>query len=150
MDYNQTFAISAAGMTLERTRVEVASLNLANANTLQPADGPRYQPLRVIAQALTEGVGPAGFQALVERGMRSPPAGAVPAMSVVPTESAPRRVYEPGHPMADAQGFVSYTGVDTATEMIGLMEATRAYEANVVAMNTTKTMALKALEIGGN
>lgn len=150
MDYNQTFAISAAGMTVERTRVEVASLNLANANTIQSADGPRYQPLRVIAQAVTAGVDPVGFQGLVERGLQVAPAGSIPAMNVVPSDVAPRRVYEPGHPMADARGFVSYAGVDTATEMIGLMEATRAYEANVVAMNTTKTMALKALEIGGN
>jgi flagellar basal-body rod protein FlgC len=58
-------------------------------------------------------------------------------------------VYEPGHPMADARGFVSYAGVDTATEMVSMMSAMRAYEANVAAMNTARSMAQKALTIGG-
>jgi flagellar basal-body rod protein FlgC len=61
----------------------------------------------------------------------------------------PRRVLEPGHPLADAEGFVRYPGVDAAAEMVALMSATRAYEANVVALNAARAMALKALEIGG-
>jgi flagellar basal-body rod protein FlgC len=59
-------------------------------------------------------------------------------------------VHEPGHPMADAKGFVKYPGVDPAADMISLMSAARAYEANVAALNTARTMALKALDIGGN
>ena len=55
---------------------------------------------------------------------------------------------EPGHPQADVQGFVTYPGVDTATEMMTIMDAMRAYEANVAAMNASRTMAMKALEIG--
>ncbi|MDA8521029.1 flagellar basal body rod protein FlgC [Acidovorax sp. NCPPB 4044] len=137
MDYSQTFAISAAGMTLERTRVEVASLNLANANTVAGPDGKPYQPLHVVARA---SFGDTVAQAL----------GGVPAASVEPTGQSPRMVYEPGHPMANARGFVAYAAVDTATEMVTMMGAMRAYEANVAAMNTSRNMALKALEIGGN
>jgi flagellar basal-body rod protein FlgC len=143
MDHSSTFAISAAGMALERTRVEVAALNLANAHTTQAAGQPAYHPLRVVAQAAS----PDAFAALMQG---DPAAGAArPEFHVEPANVAPRLVHEPGHPLADAKGFVSYPGVDPAAEMVSLMSATRAYEANVAAMNTARTMALKALDIGG-
>lgn len=136
MDYNQSFAISASGMTIERTRVEVAALNLANANTVAGPDGSVYRPLRVVAQA--------AFADAVTQGL----SGA--NIRVEPTLQPPRMVYEPGHPMANAKGFVTYAGVDAASEMVTLMSATRSYEANVAAMNTARNLSLKALEIGGN
>ena len=139
MDYLQSFAISAAGMDVERTRVEVASLNLANAHTLQAPGVPGFQPLRVIASAS------GAFASQVEEGLA---AAGLPAATVEPNGAPPRRVHDPGHPLADAQGFVSYPGVDPATEMVGLMSATRAYEANVAALNTARALALKALDIG--
>ncbi|WP_399681014.1 flagellar basal body rod protein FlgC [Xenophilus sp.] len=148
MDYNASFAISAVGMDIERARVEVAALNLANANTVQQA-GRTYQPLRVVAQAVAPGGAPAAdFATLVEQatGLAE---SQVPLVSIEASGAAPRRVHEPGHPLADAQGYVSYAGVDTAAEMVQLMSATRAYEANVVAMNTARTLALRALDIGG-
>ena len=73
----------------------------------------------------------------------------IAGVQVIPAEVEPRRVYEPDHPLADEEGFMTYAGVDSATEMVSLMLATRAYEANVSAMNTTRALALKALEIGG-
>lgn len=144
MDYSPTFAISAAGMALERTRVEVAALNLANAHTTQAAGQPAYNPLRVVSQAAS----PDAFAAMM---LSAEPASAAmkPDFHVEAAGVAPRMVHEPGHPMADARGFVSYPGVDPAAEMVALMSATRAYEANVAAMNTARTMALKALDIGG-
>ena len=136
MDYSHTFAISASGMSLERTRVEVAALNLANANTVTGADGVLFRPLRVVAQST--------FRDAFAQGMAHVEA------HVEPTLSAPRLVHEPGHPLADPQGFVAYAGVDSATEMVTLMGATRSYEANVAAMNSSRNLALKALEIGSN
>lgn len=135
MDYARSFAVSAAGMAVERTRVEVASLNLANAHTVQAPGSAGFRPLRVVASA------PTLFSSLV---------GAVgePLVTVEPTRAPPRLVHEPGHPFADARGFVAYPGVDAATEMVSLMTATRAYEANVAAMNTARSLALKTLEIG--
>ncbi len=148
MDYSQAFAISAAGMTLERTRVEVAAMNLANASTIQGADGAGFQPMRVLARA--DRVPGSPFPARVEDGMEDDATSlALPRASVEPALVAPRRVYEPGNPFADGGGFVTYPGVDTATEMINLMTAVRAYEANVAAMNAARTMVLKALDIGG-
>ncbi|HSV34282.1 MAG TPA: flagellar basal body rod protein FlgC [Ramlibacter sp.] len=144
MDYASTFAISAAGMALERTRVEVAALNVANAHTTpQPGQAP-YSPVRVLALPASE----ASFAALMLGGDSSA-AALSPEFRVENAPVLPRMVHEPGHPMADAKGFVSYPGVDVAAEMVSLMSATRAYEANVAAMNTARTLALKALEIGG-
>ncbi|MFV8606900.1 flagellar basal body rod protein FlgC [Ralstonia pseudosolanacearum] len=155
MDYARAFAISAAGMAVERTRVDVASLNLANANTVLTAEGANYQPLRVVARAMPMGAsqetGWASFSDRVEQGLDTPELSSLslPLVQTEPTGAQPRMVYEPGHPFANDKGFVAYQGVDTATEMVTLMSALRAYEANVVAMNTARTLSLKALDIGG-
>jgi flagellar basal-body rod protein FlgC len=146
MDYQNAFAISSAGMAVERLRVEVSALNLASANTVADGTGAVFQPLRVVARAASGGVAgdPATFSALIGRGMAGPVA------TVEAADLPARKVLEPGHPAADAQGFVSYASVDPATEMLTLLSATRAYEANVAAMNAARTMAMRALDIGGN
>ena len=150
MNYFQAFAISAAGMEIERTRVDVASLNLANANTVQTENGAHYQPLRVMALGAMSTTA-SSFATQVDDGMNSvmPSSLMIPQAVVEPSGVAPRMVYEPGHPFANKQGFVSYPGVNNATEMVTLMSAIRGYEANVAALNTTRTLALKALDIGG-
>jgi len=141
MNYSQGFAISALGMNIERARVDVAALNLANANTVQGVGGVTYKPLRVV-------VNPGAFDEMISAGVDATARKASPVL-LVPTDASPRRVHEPGNPLADERGFVSYAGVDMATEMISLMSATRAYEANVAAMNTSRALALRALDIGG-
>ena len=138
MDYSKTFAISAAGMNVERLRVDVSALNLANANAALTTGGVNFQPLRVLATASHVD----SFGALVGGGLAGPQA------VVEPGTQPPRQVLEPGNPAADAQGFVRYPGVDTTVEMMTLMSATRAYEANVSALNAARSMAMKALEIG--
>jgi flagellar basal-body rod protein FlgC len=149
MDYGTTFAISAAGMNLERSRVEVAALNLANANTTQAAGEAAYRPMRVVARAGMAAL--PSFAAALGAAENSSAALAAlaPTALLEPTGAAPRKVHDPGHPMADERGFVTYPAVDSATEMVTLMSATRAYEANVAAMNAARTLALKALDIGG-
>jgi flagellar basal-body rod protein FlgC len=153
MDYSRSFAISAAGMAVEQTRVEVAALNLANANTIDGPEGAGYQPLRVVARSVAAAVGdlsPGSFAEQVDMGLAGDGmAGILPQAVVEPSAGEPRRVYEPGHPFADENGFVTYPAVDAATEMVSLMSALRAYEANVAAMNSARTLALKALDIGG-
>jgi len=141
MGYTPLFEISAAGMALERARVEVATLNLANLHTTAAPGQPAYQPLHVLANAASA----ATFASLVDGEV----AGFAPAHRIAASPVEPRRVHEPGHPHADAAGYVSYPGVDTAREMLTMMSASRAYEANVAAMNATRAMLLKALEIGG-
>ncbi|MCJ0764545.1 flagellar basal body rod protein FlgC [Variovorax terrae] len=145
MNYLHAFAISAAGMSVERTRVDVSALNLANANTVQSADGNGYRPLRATVLA---GATP-GFSALVGDRLDADKIGMLPSVAVLPADVNPRLAYEPGHPMANERGFVAYPGVDTATEMVTLMSAMRSYEANVAAMNTARNLALKTLDIGG-
>ena len=143
MDYANAFQISAAGMNLERMRFEATALNLANMNAPQDARGALYQPVRAVARTGTAPSFGARYEAL----------GAQPGMPVdvrlEPTGAAPRLVHEPGHPQADEQGYVAYPGVNHVAEMVNLVSAIRAYEANVVAMNAAKAMAVKALEIGG-
>lgn len=139
MDYLQVFALSAAGMRIERTRVEAAAANLAHAHAAQDAARPSFQPLRVVARAAVP------FQQVLE-GVR--PDLALPGADLVPMSAAMRLVREPGHPMANGDGMVAYPGVDPAAEMIALMSAMRAYEANLAAMNTARALALKTLEIG--
>lgn len=143
MDYQSAFAISAAGMSAEKLRVDVAALNLANANSPLSPQGAGYQPLRVMSTTRAA-YGVRSFGDLVEQGM-----AVNQGLSVAPYRAPARRVHEPGHPQADRDGYVSYPGVDTLTEMMTMMVASRAYEADVAAFNAAKTMALKALEIGG-
>lgn len=145
VDYAQVFEISAAGMQVQKTRLEVAAHNLANANTVSQADGTPYQPMRVISRAVSR-VTHASFSEAMD-GQRA--GGAV--ASVVPDLSiATRVVHEPGHPNADAHGMVRYPGVDHLGQMTSVTEALRAYEANVAAMSAAKAMAARALEIGSN
>jgi flagellar basal-body rod protein FlgC len=154
MDYSKTFAISAAGMAVERARVDIAALNLANANTVQSPEGGGYQPMRAVARSMPAGM--AASQAFSEQmaqagaatGDESAAIWNLPQVSIEPDSAAPRLVYEPGHPLANAKGFVAYAGVDSATEMVDMMSALRSYEANVAAMNMAKTLALRALDIG--
>jgi flagellar basal-body rod protein FlgC len=142
MDYQSAFAISAAGMRLEKLRVDVATLNLANASTALAANGAGYQPMRVRVPAVS--AGQTDFGRLIDQGL-----SALQSASVAPYGAPNRRVHEPGHPQAGLDGYVHFPGVDTLMEMTTLMTASRAYEADVAAFNAARTMAARALEIGG-
>lgn len=134
MDHLQAFAISAAGMAAERARVEVAVRNLANAHSVVDASG-GYRPLQVIID------GPA-FASHMGAGLGGP------VFRVEALDRPPRREWDPGHPHSDAAGFVAYPAIDPSVEMVSMMSALRAYEANVAAMTSARTVALKALDIG--
>jgi flagellar basal-body rod protein FlgC len=140
MDYAATFRISASGMALEKTRLEIASVNIANMNQAGRSADSVFKPLKLVAQAV-----PFPFAGHFDH-VR---AGGVQMAGAVPVETAPRLVHEPGHPYANAQGMVAYPGVDHTAEMLNLNIALRAYEANVVALNAGRTMAARTLDIGG-
>ncbi len=135
MDYLQAFAISASGMTVEKARVDLTAVNIANAQATRSADGSPVQPLRLLSRARAA----PDFSTLL----------GAEIVSVVPLATPPRLVFEPGHPDADDKGFVAYPGIDPLGEMVNLLTAVRAYEANVAALNAAKTMALRALQLGG-
>ena len=134
--------ISASGLIAERTRMDVTSQNLANAQS----SGYRRQDV-VVRQA------GGGFASVLGQaiGAGTPAGGGtargVEVQEVVTDQSPQRRVYDPGHPDADAQGYVSLPNVNAVSEMTDLISASRAYEANVTAMNTAKQMFSKTLEL---
>lgn len=127
--------ISASGMTAERLRMDVIAENLANANTTRTPGGGPYQRKEVVLEA---GAGGASFADAL---------AGVRVAAIVPDPSPPRRVYDPGHPDADAQGYVTLPNVSPVTEMVDLITASRGYEADVQAMNAAKQMFLRALDI---
>ncbi len=143
MDYNAAFQISASGMAVEKLRLDVTAANIANMNSAAATAAQAYRPSRVIGQAM-----PLAFGEQFGR-MYAAGGGGVQVLAVEAQAVAPRMVYEPGHPYADAKGMVAYPAVNHTAEMVNLTTALRAYEANVAAMNAAKTMAARALEIGG-
>jgi flagellar basal-body rod protein FlgC len=126
-------AISASGLDLERLRVDVAALNLANANIPLARDGSGWRPLRVV---------PVGAGSAFAAHLGPPPA------MIQQVTDGIRRVHEPGSPLADANGDVAYPAVDPLREMLNLQQATRAYEANLAVLQASRGMLLKTLEIG--
>jgi flagellar basal-body rod protein FlgC len=135
--------ISASGLTAERLRMDVTAENLANAQTTRGADGQPYRRKEVLLQEA-----PGSFGASLSKAMGAgSQGGGVQVAGVVQDASPLKRVYDPGHPDADAQGYVSMPNVDTVTEMVDLIAASRAYEANVTAMQAAKQMFSRTLEL---
>lgn len=139
------FAISGSGLTAERLRLDLISNNIANMNTTGRPEDPNNPPYRrkipLFAQILE--------QEEYAGGPRQSFRGAgVRVTRVVADSHPPRLVYDPDHPDADAKGYVAYPNINIVNEMINMITATRAYEANVTALNAAKDMAAKALEIG--
>lgn len=143
MNIYSIFDVSAAGMNLERMRLEVSAINLANADATRGPNSAPYVPLQVVVHP-----GTAVFDRMLQGYSGGDLASAAPSGEIAPANVAPHEVYEPGHPHADARGFVSYPGVDPVSEMVQLISITRAYEANVRAFNAGREMAMKALQIG--
>jgi len=121
--------ISGTGLTAQRLRMDVTAENLANAQSTN------YRRKEVVLQQATFG----DALSAASRG--------VEVAGVVQDASPGRRVYDPGNPAADAQGYVTKPNVDSVTEMVDLIGSSRAYEANVTAMQTAKTMFTRTLDI---
>ncbi len=138
--------ISATGLTAERMRMDIISKNIANANTTRTANGMPYRRQVVTFQ---EKKTPLPFSHFLNEAARKKIGlGGVEVTAVKQDASPFKMVYDPGHPDADGDGYVKMPNVDIMTEMANLITASRAYEANVTAMNTTRNMALRALDIG--
>ncbi len=148
MGFMDTLAISASGMTAERLQMDVVANNLANVNTTRtPGGGPfRRQQVSFAPATASFGETLAGLNGNSDEG--GTVQGGVQVTGIVSDSRPFKRVYQPGHPDADKQGYVNLPNIDTVTEMVDMMSATRAYEANVAAVGAVKSMAMKALEIG--
>lgn len=144
MDFFSSMDISASALTAERTRMNLISGNLANANTTRTADGGPYK--RKDAVFSTQRPSPSFGSTLSRIGAAAP--SGVEVAQVVEDTSPPRLQYDPSHPDADAKGYVAMPNVNVMEEMADMIVATRAYEANITAAQAAKSMALKTLELG--
>ena len=138
-DLLDTFRVAGSGLSAERQRLQAVASNLANARTTRTAEGGPYSRQVTVFEARP--VDPFGDE--LDRA-----AAAVAVTEVRADGAAPVRVYDPGHPDADAAGYVAYPDIDVMREMVDLMTASRAYEANATVVEATRDMALRALEIG--
>jgi flagellar basal-body rod protein FlgC len=145
------FDISASALTAQRFRMDVISSNIANAETTRAVQvNGQWQPYRR-KMVVMEPQGQQTFAQLLKNELDRDASSAAPGVKVTrvvedPTEF--KRVYRPEHPDADEDGYVLMPNVDILKEMVDLLAATRSYEANVTALNATKSMFMKALEIG--
>ena len=145
MDFLSSMEISASGLSAQRTRINIISQNLANAETTRTAEGGPYRRRVTVFSAKP-------FESHLTQALDAPPQQNDPRKGVLVNEIAQdnspfKKVFDPNHPDADADGYVLYPNVDVVSEMVNLVSATRSYEANVTAVSASKNMALKALEI---
>lgn len=146
MSYFRSLDIGASALTAQNLRIDTISQNIANAQTTRTENGQPYRRKFVLFE---ERKGDGLVDGSVENPGKLGAVGSGVRVTKVLEDNTPlKKVYDPGHPDADPEGYVSYPNIDTIVEMVNLISATRAYEASVNAMNASKTMALKALEIG--
>lgn len=136
--------ISASALSAERERAEVVSANLANAETTHTQDGGPYVRKEVVFSASNA----SPFQTVVNGlSAADEPAGSVEISQVVNDSTPPVMRYEPGNPDADAKGYVAYPAINPVSEMVDLMDATRAYQLNASAIGAAKQMIQESLDI---
>jgi flagellar basal-body rod protein FlgC len=134
--------ISLSALDVEWRRLEVIAENLANANTARTASGEPYRAMRLASGPRTD------FKQLLQGGGDLKALAGVGVYGLEPVNLPPRKVYEPGNPQADANGFVTYPGFDHAAEMALMVKTQRVYEANVLALNIARQMYLRAMQVG--
>ena len=124
------FDISASGLSAQRARLDLIASNIANVETTRTPGGGPYRRLQALFASSSSG------------------AGGVEMLGTVLDPRDFRRVYQPGHPDADANGIVAYPNVNIVEEMVDLVSATRSYEANAAAFSAAKSMVQNALDLG--
>ena len=132
MSLFNVFQIASSALTAQSERLNVTASNLANADSATGPDGTPYRAKQVVFQAQAAANGLSG----------------VKVAGVVEDPSAPRRVYDPKHPAADGQGYVTLPNVSVVDEMVNMMSASRSYQSNVEVMSTAKSLLLKTLSLG--
>ncbi|HCC07613.1 MAG TPA: flagellar basal body rod protein FlgC [Clostridiales bacterium] len=156
MSFFSSMDISSSGLTAQRLRMDIISQNIANADTTRTEEGTPYRRKAVLFEEKQK-----SFKDVLNNKMKSiignsgddngtgDDIGAgVRVSKIVDDQSEFKKIYDPGNPDADAEGYVNMPNVNVIEEMVNMISASRTYEANVTAMNTSKSMALKALEIG--
>ena len=135
--------ISASALVAERTRMNLISSNLANATTTRTSEGGPYKRKDAVFAATSM---QNSFASMLDK-KSQPDAKGVEVMEIVEDQRPPRLQYEPGHPDANAQGYVAYPNVNVVEEMADMINVTRSYEANVTASKASMDMQMKAMEL---
>jgi flagellar basal-body rod protein FlgC len=143
-DFFKSMGISSSALTAQRVRMNVLSSNLANAQTTRTPEGGPYKRQDVVFSAVPL---KGDFEDYLDESMNTQ-LKKVDVVGIHQDNKEPRKVYDPSNADADAQGYVAYPNIQVMTEMVNMIAATRAYEANATAFNEAKGMAQKALEIG--
>lgn len=146
MGYMNSLDISASALTAQRLRMDVIAQNIANSSTTRAENGMPYRRKMVVFEEKKNTGNFAEVMSKNSYGNR--PGHGVRVTAIIEDTTPYRKVYDPGHPDADEEGYVNMPNVDVVVEMLNMISASRAYEANVTAINTSKNMAIKALEIG--
>lgn len=144
MAFLSSLDISASALTAQRLRMDVISENIANIDTTRTATGGPYRRRYVIFQEQSA----KPFSQYLDDSMNSSAGQGVYVSNIAEDQSAFTLKYDPSNPDANTDGYVQMPNVDLSTEMVDMMSATRSYEANITAVNATKSMAMTALEIG--
>lgn len=144
MDFLSSLNISGSGLTAQKLRMDVISQNIANAEVTRTEDGTPYRRKMVVLSSINGG---SSFRDALNKATKVKTSG-VQVKSVIEDQAPLVPVYNPSHPDANEEGYIMLPNVNTAQEMIDMLGASRAYEANITAFNATKSMVLKALEIG--
>lgn len=145
MSFLKSIDISGSGLTAQRLMMDVISSNIANVNTTRTSEG---GPYRRQAPVFAAGKPKFTIPGMGGDGSIEASGQGVKVIGVVKDQTPPRLVYNPQHPDANQQGYVAMPDINIVTEMVDMIAASRAYEANVTAINSAKSMAMKALEIG--
>jgi flagellar basal-body rod protein FlgC len=132
----QIFNVAGSAVSAQSQRLNVVASNLANAETVAGPDGQAYKARQVVFQTALMGAG-------------NDPASAGVRVSTISEDQTPgRRVHDPKHPKADAEGYVTYSNVNTVEEMVNMISASRSYQNNIEVMSTAKSLLLKTLQLG--
>jgi flagellar basal-body rod protein FlgC len=142
MSMFQIFNVSGSAVSAQSQRLNVVASNLANADTVAGPDGQAYKARQVTFQ--TELMGQPGMQGVGGAGA----AAGVKVSTISEDQTPGRRVHDPKHPSADAEGYVTYSNVNAVEEMVNMISASRSYQNNIEVMNTAKTLLLKTLQMG--
>lgn len=142
MDFFTSMDVSSSGMAAERTRMNLISSNIANANATRTQEGGPYRRKDPVFSAVPA---TGGFNSVLDRNAAG--VKKVEVTQIREDQSSPRMQYDPTHPDADGQGYVALPNVNVIEEMVDMISATRAYEANVTAAQAAKSMAMKTLEL---
>ena len=141
-----SFNISASGLTAQRYRMDVIAENVANANTTRTEDGTPYK--RKIVTFEEKNGGTPTFSTIFGRTAEKYNSKGVKVSGTFEDKSEGNMVYDPSHPDADENGYVTYPNVNIITEMTNLIDASRSYEANATAFDASKQIAQKGLQMG--